>query len=255
MENPGTSSTSNMWSQKEVQEIMQTTKTVQFDHCQFGLRHPQSSEPLRKNTQLQTTSREIIKRIDQRNCEGNLRHSQIEGSRQFRGKTIAVSRYAAFYPRLFARKVAQSILAEQNEPERPCVESSMIIDMLCPVREAESEPTDEPGTKRARKVSPLEDSPTCKRGLEEYMNNSPPCPEKVVVEKLQSFLPKSGAQIIDLETWPGNFLPEHCQIEHVKEIKAIKGVEKYLIGNQACTHCQTIRPYTPENTANYGSWC
>ena len=31
MENPGTS---YMWSQKEAQEIMRTTKTVKFDQCQ-----------------------------------------------------------------------------------------------------------------------------------------------------------------------------------------------------------------------------
>ena len=60
------------------------------------------------------------------------------------------------------------------------------------------------------------------------------------MEKLQSYLPKSGAQNIDLETWPGNFLKEHCQIEQVSEIKAIKGVEKYIIGNSARTHRQTI---------------
>ena len=81
---------------------------------------------------------------------------------------IAVSRYAAFYPRIVARTVAQSILEERSPPECPCVQSSMMLDMLCPAREAESDPPDAPGTKKARKVSPLEDSPTRKRGLEEY---------------------------------------------------------------------------------------
>ena len=90
----------------------------------------------------------------------------------------------------------------------------MVLDMLCPVREAESDPTDEPGSKKARKVSPVEDSPTRKRGLEEYEQFSTLSGKgwTDTMEKLQSLLPKSGAQNIDLETWPGSFLKEHCQI-------------------------------------------
>ena len=110
MENPGTST---VWNQPDMKQVMQTTKTVKLDQCQFGLKHPQSQEPLRKNTQLQTTSREIVKNIDGRTCARNHIHHQIEGNCKFRGKTIALSRYAAYYPRIFARTVAKSMMNEK----------------------------------------------------------------------------------------------------------------------------------------------
>ena len=61
------------------------------------------------------------------------------------------------------------------------------------------------------------------------MNLSPFCPDR------------HGQKLCrNLETWPGSFLRDHCQLEQVKEIKAIKRIERFMIGNPACSHRQTI---------------
>ena len=239
MENPGTSS---MWFQPEVKEIIQFSKTAMFDQCQFGLKHPDSKDPLKKGTRLQTTSIEVLKTMDGRTCDKTHSHQPVAGSCQFKGKTIATSRFAAFYPRLFAKRVAKSILDEMQKPEFPIVEAAAIMETLCPVREAETNPEDEPDSKRKRVMGPVEDPRNRKRELEQYEQFSELTgqPWIDVLERLQVLLPKSGAQIIDLDTWPGKFIRQHCQIEDVQEIKAIKGVEKFMTGNPTCTHRQTI---------------
>ena len=141
-----------------------------------------------------------------------------------------------------ARKAAKGILSESQCPDCPVIDASTTIEVLCPVREAEDPPEDEPEAKRKRGKGPSEDPGTCKRELEPYEPNTVLSGQSWidVMERLQGLLPKSGAQSIDLETWPGNFLVQHCQIQKVQEIKAIKGVEKFMIGNPAHPHRQTI---------------
>ena len=239
MENPGAS---GAWSQPETKNIVRLTKGVEFDQCQFGLRHPQSQNPMKKATRLQTKSREIVRNMDGRTCNGEHVHHPIAGSCQFKGKTFALSRFAAFYPYMLARKAAKGILFENQHPDCPIIDASTAIEMSCPVREAVDPPEDEPEAKKKRVEGPSEDPGTRKRELEPYepytVLSGQPWTD--VMNRLQSLLPKSGAQSIDLETWPGNFLVQHCQIQKVQEIKAIKGVEKFMIGNHAYPHRQTI---------------
>ena len=239
MENPGSS---GMWKQAEIQEIIHLTKMVMFDQCQLGLRHPQNHQPIRKTTRLQTTSRAIVRNLDDRRCSGEHKHHQIAGTCHFQGKIIALSRFAAFYPQMLAKKGAKGILEEDQNPDCPVIEASNAIELLCPVREAESPPESEPGSKRTRIKGPEEDSLSRKRGLEPYEPSTELTGQSwtEVMEKLQMILPKSGAQTIDLQTWPGRFICEHSQIADVQEIKAIKGVERYMLGDHRHTHRQTI---------------
>ena len=240
MENPGAS---GAWSQPETKEILQLTKSVEFDQCQFGLRHPQNHDPMKKATRLQTTSREIVRNMDGRTCHGEHVHHPIAGSCQFQGKTFALSRFAAFYPHMLARKAAKGILSENQHPDCPIIDAATAIEMLCPVRAAVDPPEDEPEAKKKKRTEgPSEDPNARKRELETYEPYTVLSGQSWtdVMNRLQSLLPKSGAQSIDLETWPGNFLVQHCQIQKVKEIKAIKGVEKFMIGNHAHPYRQTI---------------
>ena len=239
MENPGSS---GMWNQAEIREVIQLTKMVMLDQCQLGLKHPQNHQPIRKTTRLQTTSRAIVRNMDDRRCSGEHTHHQIAGTCHFQGKTIALSRFAAFYPQMFAKKGAKGILEEDQTPDCPVVEASNAIELLCPVREAENPPESEPGPKRSRVRGPEEDLSNRKRGLESYEPSTELTGQSwnEVMEKLQAFLPKSGAQNIDLQTWPGRFIREHSQIADVQEIKAIKGVERYMLGDQRHAHRQTI---------------
>ena len=239
MENPGSS---GMWHQAEVQEIIRLTKTVMLDQCQLGLKHPQNRQPIKKNTRLQTTSRAIVRNMDDRRCSGEHTHHQIAGTCHFQGRTIALSRFAAFYPQMFAKKGAKGIIEEDQNPDCPVVEASNAIELLCPVREAESPPESEPGSKRSWIKGPEEDPLSRKRGLEPYEPSTELTGQSwtEVMEKLQAILPKSGAQTIDLQTWPGRYICEHSQIADVQEIKAIKGVERYMLGDHRHTHRQTI---------------
>lgn len=141
-----------------------------------------------------------------------------------------------------ARTAAKSILEEKQEPEYPIMNAQTVTELLCPVREAEDDPTDEPGAKKRRTQDSEENPKGQKRSLDEYEPFSILSGQSWtdVMDRLQSILPKSGAQVIDLTTWPGRFLCDHCQIEKVAEIKAIKGVERYMVGNPERNLRQTI---------------
>ena len=49
------------------------------------------------------------------------------------------------------------MMKEDQSPDFPMIQSTMVLDSLCPVREAEENPPDEPEAKRVRKKGPVED--------------------------------------------------------------------------------------------------
>ena len=227
MENPGTS---DMWKQEELDVVMRLTKTVHLDQCRFGLVHPEDDRPLRKHTRLQTTSNQIVRDLDGRRCQQNHEHSQIAGSCKFQGQRMALSRFAAFYPRVFARAAAKSILQEKKQPGVIAFVGETIED-TCPVEEdhpakrARFEPPREP----KRKAEPEETVKTPLHGQ----------PWDETFQWLQSNLPKSGSVDVSPSSWPGSFLVEHCGF-HVKQILAGKGMDKYLVGQSTNPIRKTI---------------
>ena len=75
MENPGTST---VWKQPEISRNHANNQNSEARS--MSIWSHTSTDPLRKNTQKQTTSREIIKNVDGRTCERNHKHHQIEGT-------------------------------------------------------------------------------------------------------------------------------------------------------------------------------
>lgn len=169
--------------------------------------------------------------MDGRFCEGNHQHRQIAGSCVFQGERLALSRFAAFYPRVFARVAAKSILRETHKSTVPIMEEADLFEIF----PAESE---ENPAKRPRIEPPRE----AQRKAE------PSDPEKVLLTDqswdelfawMQSNLPKSGSVSVSTSEWPGNFLTRHCSFQ-VKQILAGKGMDKYLVGETSNEMRKTI---------------
>ena len=211
LENPGAS---DLWHQAEIKPVIDVTMRVSLDQCRFGLVHPEDQRPLKKYTRLQTTSRAIVNDLDGRMCEKDHEHCPIAGNCKVGRERMALSRYAAFYPRILARAAAQSILRERRESEFP----------IYPADELS-----EPAAKRARTRET-----EGKRPREETKHE----PEEIadeywdtVFEWCQNNLPKSGISEIPVESMIGQLICASAKIRCVKQIRAAKGLERYMIGN------------------------
>ena len=218
VENPGTS---DMWNQRELEVIIKLTKTVKLDQCRFGLVHPEDSRPLKKHTRLQTTSSQIVHDLDGRYCQKNHDHAQIAGSCKHQGHRMALSRFAAFYPRILARAAAKSILQEKRPSEIPIISEETMQDLF-PAETAE------PPAKRTRVEAPR-DSKRKAETEDPVRTTLTGETWDEAFEWFQKHLPKSGSVDVSVNAWPGHFLAEHCDFE-VKQILAGKGMDKYLVG-------------------------
>ena len=214
LENPGAS---DLWHQAEIKPVIDATRRVSLDQCRFGLVYPEDQRPLKKYTRLQTTSRAIVNDLDGRMCKKDHEHCPIAGNCKVGKERMALSRYAAFYPRILARAAAQSILREHHESEFP----------IYPADELS-----EPAAKRVRTHEPKSET-EAKRPREETKHE----PEEIadeywdtVFEWCQNNLPKSGISEIPVESMI-QLICASTNIRRVKQIRAAKGLERYMIGN------------------------
>ena len=230
LENPGAS---DLWKQAQIQSLIRMAKSIHLDQCRFGLVHPEDSRPLKKYTRVQTTSNSMVRNLDGRVCEKNHVHAQIAGSCQFQGNRIALSRFAAFYPRMLAKAIAKVALNEVQPSAIP----------MYPVEEVL-----EPQAKRVRAQSPrvVAGQDTSQKREheegEEKESNEELTDElwKGIFEWCQNHLPKSGAQDLSIESWVGQAICLQTTIPHVKQIRAGKGFDKFLIGNNEHPIRQTV---------------
>ena len=167
-----------------------------LDQCRFGLVHPEDSRPLKKYTRLQTTSNAMVRNLDGRFCQGNHSHAQIAGSCHFHGNRMALSRFAAFYPRVFARAAAKSVLQETYQSSLPLLREADVLD-------AYPAETDESPAKRARVSSPRE-SKRKAEPVEQERTLLSGSQWEGVFDWLQSNLPKSGSVSLPVTEWPEN---------------------------------------------------
>lgn len=63
------------WKQPGLSDLMRCTKAIQLDQCMFGLRHPETKDPMQKRTRIQSSSSDLILALDHRLC--NRKHAQI----------------------------------------------------------------------------------------------------------------------------------------------------------------------------------
>eukprot|EP00435_Cladocopium_sp_Y103_P014044 s1565_g3.t1 len=216
LENPAPSC---IWEQKEFENICRCTKPAFFDQCSFNLKHPETGDLLKKSTRVQTSSDHVFKALDARFCTRNHQHHQIAGSCVFRGKRIALSQFAAMYPRELARKIAQAVLNAQPDPLN--LPATLHVHDTFPASEEI-----EPPAKRLRFKLPQ----GIKRSAEP--EKFPVLEEsgwKTVMEDLRRNLPKSGVQ-----SWDGpnqelvKTVQSLCPDFQVQGIMAGKGREKYM---------------------------
>ena len=199
-----------IWNKKQMKEVLENTEPLQFDQCRYGLKHPQNRLSMKKRTRVQTTSQDLIEALNSQYCTGDHLHAPIAGSCRDRfGRTVQLSRHAAFYPRILARKIAK-VLVQQD-----CrfVEVLTIEDEPPPHKKARTKP---PESKE--ETSPIEQSDG---------------PWKEVMEKIRDLLPKSGQR-----QWQGadssirRMIQELCPDMEVKLVVACKGVEKFMTTTQ-----------------------
>ena len=107
---------SELWNQKEVQDILVNTRTILFDQCRYGLRHPETQEHLKKGTRLQSTSLCMELRLNNKFCKGDHSHAPIAGSCRFQSQRMNLSRFCAFYPNILAKTFAKAICDETLPP-------------------------------------------------------------------------------------------------------------------------------------------
>ena len=173
IENPDQS---GVWQQDEAEGICRRTKPAIFDKCQFGLQHPLCKNQCRNVH---------VSRRHQKKCFKpwttvyvNMithTHAQIAGSCRLDGKSVQVSRFAAFYPRVLAKKLAEVTIHPVHK--HVDVPAAVNFHTCLPVRALEHpENSNESLPKRARgndDVPKTEKPPRKKRRYEE------PSPVKV----------------------------------------------------------------------------
>ena len=205
LENPWTS---GMWNQRELEEFLRMSFPAKLDQCQFGLKHPESQDPMQKKTRIQTTSRDMLETLDSRLCHGEHVHAQIAGNCQWRNQNIRLSQFASRYPRQFAKAIIKGIMKGKGAPiERPVYHVEDHVEG--------------PPNKKAKLDH---ESP---EAAESANQNEP---WKPIFNKLKSDLPKSGIQI-----WTNPMHPTFKSIQElvpdlrVGAIKAGKGLERYIM--------------------------
>lgn len=229
--------------------IMTSSRAAVLDQCMFGLRHPQSAEGIQKRTRVQTTPTAMWQALDQRRCNQQHSHHQIAGTCHVNGVTITLSKYAGFYPRIFARAIVKGIQSTKDPPgPHPVlhVDDDDDDEVIAPppnkkprvepkegtVESQQNQATEPERSKREISSNPHESNPAPKRAKYHDNKRIPLDGQvdditsswKAVFEQLQKELPKSGVQ-----TWnqPSStvfrMIQERMPHQKIRIIKAGKG--------------------------------
>ena len=244
MENP---IHSDLWNQPEVKDILDNTCEISFDQCRYGLRHPETFQPIKKGTRVQTSSTELVCTLDSRFCHKKHSHAHIKGQCQVNGSRMALSRFTAFYPPMLARSVADSLLKEFGKP----------CSLLDPVLAAEESLGDdsgihpeEPPAKRSRINHEDREPPQESEPSHDIPPESSSVPYPVVkfpsvrnnpMTKVRDILPKSGVrEWRGTETDIAKNFRDLCPGIVIHQVLAGKGRDKFITGDMAYPLRQTF---------------
>ena len=102
---------SHMMFQEEMHAIVENTHRATCDMCVAGqLKHPDTGKPIRKSTQIFTSSSILHRCLESLKCPRDHEHSVVAGSCILPdGKRCAVSRFTELYTRTFAHKVCKAL--------------------------------------------------------------------------------------------------------------------------------------------------
>ena len=233
-----------------------------LDQCRFGLKHPEADLPLQKRTRVQTSFRPLHEVLDGRVCKRDHQHAPIAGSCRFNNHRMAVSRFAAWYPRQFANIIAKTLINQESFEE--CFPLLPVV----PIVEEHPRP-EEPETrqrkkakisetehKEPRRIEEEEDEEIISKrarqeSIEDKQEEDPKDKqeEKLLEDKewkdlfveLQKGLPKSGVTI-----WNDQSLPLFQQVQQlvpdydIQSVMAGKGREKLMIHPEGLVNRHTF---------------
>ncbi len=112
---------SHMIFQESLAPIVNGTHRAVCHQCTAGeLKHPETSEYLRKGMQILTTSTMLKTMIQQYTCSRDHRHAHVAGSyRDKQGRCRPLSSFTELYTPLFARRVCRALMASRKIDEKP----------------------------------------------------------------------------------------------------------------------------------------
>ena len=100
-------------------ELHESTYCASFDMCNVGqLKDPVSHLPIKKGTDLCTTSWNVYQALNGRNCRQDHAHQEISGTTRCKLGTVARSKFTERYTRRFARFVAKTMLKIKTIKEK-----------------------------------------------------------------------------------------------------------------------------------------
>lgn len=105
------------WHQPELADLMRSARAIQLDQCMFGLRHPETKDPMQKRTRIQSSSSDLILALDHRLCNHRHEHKSIAGTCRFQGRSVRVSQFAGSYPRVFAKAIVKGLASSRGPPD------------------------------------------------------------------------------------------------------------------------------------------
>ncbi len=105
--------------QEELQAVLDQTYRAKCDMCVAGqLKNPITQEPLKKSTQVLTTSKQMSIMLQHLRCTQEHQHGKIEGTiRDSQLGRINLSRFTELYTRQFAQRLARSMISSGRDGE------------------------------------------------------------------------------------------------------------------------------------------
>ena len=183
---------SELLDQKEMSIITKHAIRALCDMCTAGrLIHPNSTEPMRKRTQIWTTSAIVHRAVEQYHCTGNHIHDTIQGTCKPFGKhRMPLSQYTELYTAVFAKRVARMLSCSltQRESQIHPIESLQSERMSLAAVEDENAPV----VKR-RRLSMKTPSPDSTRAVDSEVQTTI-CD---LVSEVEKIAPKVGKAFLE----------------------------------------------------------
>ena len=223
-----------------LQEVWDLTHHSRCDMCVAGqLSHPQSKKPLKKSTQILTTSKILCRVLDKLQCPRNHNHDHVAGSfRNAEGRHQHVSQYTELYTARFAQNVCRAFQASAKVGEK-----NVLSDHAFALTGNSADAEDQP-LKRRRLGEKCPRPPAYEKSEEKP--EVPPIeivpqdiPDKeVIIQKCQEVAPRVGRIVLEggecFQVLEKAF-PEH----HIRVVEICKGTDRYrkppvrLVKNEA----------------------
>ena len=113
-------SRSNMFRTPILQEVYTKTLAAEFDMCNLGdLKDPMTGVAMKKGMTILTTSKRMQFLLHGHHCRHDHSHQPLEGTTIDKGRRISRTAFSENYPRKFARRIAQHVVKNRGQLEKP----------------------------------------------------------------------------------------------------------------------------------------